>query len=263
MNCSDIIHLILIIIAIIYPFGLSIRNKSVSWKRGEEKQKISDIDELISDSQRKELSIIDSLNGATKNDQYSYMIRSIRDGILYSVGRHDWYESQRQNILRLIFQLASVVFVVFGLIFGLYKDPNSTTLIFVGSAAFASLMFICLGLYIYNMELDGDRPYRLVSDIKIRYFRYNLSNESPEDQKTSRDLAVEEISKRESFIRRVINLSSVGDLIREDLEQLYILHVLQRSKQKSLSQLRYTLFNFTVSLIMLVVVSIIFFVINL
>jgi hypothetical protein len=95
---------------------------------------------------------------------------------------------------------------------------------------------------LYDAELDQDRPYRMVSDVRYWFFRYSLPDRGRRaGEADAATLATEVVKEREKYFDRVLANSSLPISIREDLEQLFILHVLQRYKQQSLQAMRWVL----------------------
>jgi hypothetical protein len=99
-------------------------------------------------------------------------------------------------------------------------------------------------LWLYNSQLDAARSYRAVADIRSWFFRYNLPD-------SSKSAIVDVLNERSRFFNRVVELFGghkgerrLTNLVREDLEQLFILFALQRHKHESLAQMRWTLTYF-------------------
>jgi hypothetical protein len=113
----------------------------------------------------------------------------------------------------------------------------------LGGFIVLSVISIAWSAWLYNSELDKDRPYRSVSDIRFWYYRYNLPARSAlisaGESLLSQAQAV--LEERKIFFDRISDNLKVGESMREDLEQLFILQVLQRYKSESLSQLRWLL----------------------
>ena len=109
-----------------------------------------------------------------------------------------------------------------------------------------SVLLAVFGIWIallrYNAELDGDRPYRLVSDIRFWYFRYNIPTHSESVSGGSvLNSAGSVLRERANFIDRISKNFTLKNSIREDLEQIFILQVLQRYKSESLTRMRWSL----------------------
>lgn len=222
-------------------------------RRGIDRDKIQ---QLIDDQQSIEVGIVGHVPTSPTFDEQNYFVTKIHNSIQYAIGRHDWYERQRINIYQLTLAAASFMFVICGLALGVDKSIP----FHFGFFAFFSLLIAIIGivfaLWRYNAELDGDRPYRSISDIRFWYFRYNLPNHS--DNKGSQDnidQAKNVLNQRNAFFERVRENLNLDQSLREDLEQLFILQVLQRYKSESLTKMRWGLIYMVAAFCVLIVLS--------
>lgn len=189
-----------------------------------------------------ELASLESLDGAEALEHRNYLYNKIDKAIDYAIGRHDWYENQRLNILQLSLATSTVIFATCGLAIN-HFDPAP---IEIKSFCILSVVLAIFGVWVallrYNAELDGDRPYRSVSDIRFWYFRYNIPQHS-DASKHSKLLtsARKVLEERKLFIERVADNFNLKESVREDLEQIFILQILQRYKSESLTRMRWTL----------------------
>jgi len=197
---------------------------------------------LVKKQKIDEINIIQALSSAKSFDEQTYFLNKIQSAIQYAIGRHDWYERQRLTIFQLTLAAASFMFVICGLALEVEIISAFQTGYFVFFTLFIAIVGVASALYLYNSELDGDRPYRSVSDVRFWYFRYNLPDHpraKKEDSNTNQAAAV--IKQRKTFFERIAEYGTLDESIREDLEQLFILQVLQRYKSASLTRMRWTL----------------------
>lgn len=239
-----------ILILGIFLIVVTIRPKGI-WQIGkmleQDDESRGKIASIVDIAQKREINTINSLIkkfvNTTDEINEIYLKDKISNSIDYAIKRHDWYEDQRFRIFQFIIAVSTVILTVVGLsIDSQFITQNRLHVILFG-LIFIALTSIILSSYIYNAELDGDRSYRLVSDIRFWFFRYNLPEHSDkaDSQSALVERAKEVLSQRERFFDRASENFNLDKSIREDLEQIFILHTLQRYKSESLSQLRWLL----------------------
>ena len=161
--------------------------------------------------------------------------------IKYMIGRHDWFEEQRFRIFQIILSVATASLSILGWTVESasdgHKPPIGSYWPLLATAAFAFLAAI----HRYNRELDADRPYRSTADIRFWFFRYNMRDSKTFSDKPKPDLDKAErvILERKAFVERTIGSFSIEGSLREDVEQLFILQLLERAKSESLTLLRW------------------------
>jgi hypothetical protein len=201
----------------------------------EEKLKALQEDEV----QRINKELLSHVDEAERNG--SYQLNKIGSAITNAIGRHDWYEQQRQTVFTNVVAITGLLLTVLG-----FSVDNITFgskyICIVLSTAVVLIVALFRIVYLYDAELDQDRPYRMVSDIRYWFFRYSLPDRGKRAHEAPAATLVEEVIKeREKYFDRVLANSELPHSIREDLEQLFILHVLQRYKQQSLQAMRWVL----------------------
>lgn len=192
---------------------------------------------------------------------HDYFIKKLFAAIDYAVKRHDWYEDQRSRVFQSALTLLSAVLAVIAVVSKAgtpLSDPYPLMLVFFAVGTSVALVRM---LWLYSVELNADRPYRLVSDIAFWYFRYNLPSSSTALTPEGATAAARNVlNERKRFFDRITQHVPLAKSMREDLEQLFILHVLQRAKSESLSKmqwvLNYFLFFACVQVVLLVVLSV-------
>jgi hypothetical protein len=160
----------------------------------------------------------------------------------YAIKRHDWYEDQRSRVFQIILGISALALTVAG--FFLKSLPHFVPLYCSVAGLFLVILIsLIAAVFYYNKELDADRPYRSISDIRFWFFRYNLplhssAGKSSSDIRTSAEAVTGE---RRRFLERISENFDPYTSLREDLEQLFILQVLQLYKTESLTRLRWLL----------------------
>jgi len=201
------------------------------------------IDKLKSEIKDSELRVLNSrvAKPAAEPDQFSRIQDKLFRAIDYAIRRHDWYEDQRFRIFQTVVGVATLALTFSGFFL---KDLQPKVHYYLPFAGLFLLIFIALvaALFQYNKELDADRPYRLISDIRFWFFRYNLAQHSSVfsgPNIKARANAVAEMRRR--FFDRIGEVLESYAGMREDFEQLFILQVLQLYKNESLKRLRWLL----------------------
>jgi len=220
------------------------------WKMG---RRLSDNDNIktsVERTQKEELSIIEQNITNNVTDDGSYQLSKIGSAIDYAIGRHDWYENQRSVIFRYLLTVSGLVFTGIGIYAKVYNTLTHFEIFAILSIGITVVIAVFVALHFYNSELDQDRPYRLVSDICHWYFRYPLPKRAAHvgERLDIENIANEVLAERDSYMKRVMKFTSLSKSIREDLEQLFILHVLQRYKHESLSKMRW-LFSYFIGML--------------
>jgi hypothetical protein len=109
-------------------------------------------------------SFSDKLSSLSPVDKLKYAGDRISKAIDYASRRHDWYEDQRAKMFQGTVTISSAIFIVAGIA----KDFSNHG-VPIALLGFLAIALIGLGfaVYYYNSELDSNRSYRLVSDIRI------------------------------------------------------------------------------------------------
>ena len=188
--------------------------------------------------------------------------------ILYTIGRHDWYDVHQHRLLNIgiAFIAASLALSTFML--AIVSKISLVTQI-LGSVTVFCIFGTGLILVIYyNRRLARDHPYRKIVDIRSWYFIYNfpsglkdaLSKEFDEAKKQIK----ETIDAYEVFLRRWLEFSSDQDkFIEEDLEQVFILQLLQSYRYQAVKFMSKILFYGICATILFAFLTIISYVVGL
>ena len=246
MLTSVIIQSVVVILFLILLF----ERPDGHWKTHSRKRSLpeaaSTIKKMVSEAQAAEIALLKTLivdeKDTSPSDKLKYFSEKVSAAINYAISRHDWYEEQRFRLFRTILVIATSIFALLGLAVSAKLSENSAVAISMIGFLLIALVSIFFAITWFNGELDQDRPYRSVSDIRFWYFRYNLpehSENSSAGDGINQARAV--ISERRRFFDRIHKNFCLENSFREDFEKLFILHVLQRSKSESLSKLRWLL----------------------
>jgi len=185
-----------------------------------------------------------SANAAPPDNSAKVFSDKLSRAIDYAIKRHDWYEDQRSRVFQIIVAICSIMLTVIGFTIKAANGQTAATFLPIILNTVSSLI---IAIYYYNIELDADRPYRLVSDIRFWFFRYNLPQAGTFVERQDRESAKAErvLLERKEFFSRLTSDFSATKSLREDTEQLFILQLLQRSKSESLQKLRW-LMSYTI-----------------
>jgi uncharacterized membrane protein len=190
----------------------------------------------------------------------AYQSNKLNTAIQYAISRHDWYEEQRTKIVNNTLSTATVVgaaIAAFGHDFSKLSLSQKSTVLNIALTTAIAIFVVVLK---YQSQLDRDRPYRLVSDIRYWFFRYSLPGPATEIEGRIDyfHIATEQLNERKKYFDRLLENFELEKSIREDMEQLYILHVLQRYKSDSLQEMRW-IYTYFVLLVALGFTAFIFF----
>ncbi len=160
--------------------------------------------------------------------------------IEYAIDRHDWYENQRNRF-------ATVALTMLGfagaLMIGM-GDPAKYNLTFrvFGTAFVVSIVVTSLVVLREYMKVsEASHPYRKLADIRSWYFRYVASNNFADDLNSlsNEETKRAELKKlgetlRDFVIKWQEYSSNKSGFVKEDLQQVFILYLLQNYRQRNL-----------------------------
>jgi hypothetical protein len=218
------------------------------WNTRNARLQVADIAETARAAERALLAPLTAALTREQPDQtaYDYFVKKLFAAIDYAVKRHDWFEDQRSRIFQTTLTLLSAVLAVVAIIakVGVNKP---LPLILLITAAGTSIVFVKMA-WLYSKELNADRPYRLVSDVVFWFFRYNLPSTPMGGftAETAKAAATKVLEERKRFFDRVTEHFPLFKSVREDIEQLFILQVLQHYKSESLTKMQWLLNYFII-----------------
>ncbi len=181
------------------------------------------------------------LKGATLYDKDKIIERLYRM-ILYTLGRQDWYDNRMHRLLNIgiAFIATSVALATF--MSAVNPHIQLITRIF-GWLTTGCIFSIGISLTsYYNSKLARDHPYRKIVDIRSWYFIYNFpsglkDNISKNFEETKKQVE-ETIDAYRVFLNRWLEYSSEQDkVIEEDLEQVFILQLLQKYRYQAVKNM--------------------------
>ena len=167
--------------------------------------------------------------------------------ILYAVGRQDWYDDRQHRLLNIGLALiaGSGALAVFGANIVTYLPPLSMRF---GLVLLLSVLGTGIGLvYSYRRQIARDHPYRKLVDIRSWYFIYTfpspLKDSLSKKFSRAKQQIEETIEAYRACLNRWLEWSPDQDrFIEEDLEQVFILQLLQRYRYQGVKTMSRTLF---------------------
>lgn len=159
----------------------------------------------------------------------------------YAAKRFDWYEEQRFKFLQVAMAFITVTAGLSGFLANVRTSMTKPALT-ISFVALGILLFTGLKLMqLYNAFRNIKYPYREVADIRSWYFKYNfetlpanLSSDTTEAAKQ-----VDEVGQAyTAFATRWAEYTNKEKaFIEEDLQQVFILHLLQSYRHKNLESM--------------------------
>jgi len=176
-------------------------------------------------------------------DAFDYFTKKLLVAIDYAIKRHDWYEEQRSRLFQTSLTLMTGILTIVALVVRSGSSPAIQARVCLWILGIITIVAALRAVLLYDMELDRDQPYRLIADIRFWYFRYSLPSASStsSDGDQAEDAAQHVATERTRFVDRLLANAALPESLREDMEQLFVLHTLARSKSESLSAMRWTL----------------------
>ena len=188
--------------------------------------------------------------------------------IEYAISRHDWYDDQRYRFLQIGLALMAAGAALLSAFSALSKTLMISIqafycLLAIGIAVFGTGLSL---VYLYNKGVARDHPYRKIVDISSWYFAYNFPSGLSDHLSSSQDLAKKQVKESfdclERFFGRWLQLAKENQgFLKEDLEQAFILLLMQRYRYQQVKQMSSTLFlgMVTATLLILLTLGVFFF----
>jgi len=167
--------------------------------------------------------------------------------INYVIDRHDWYSDQRNLFMQIgigLLAASSTVAVVFA---QFAKSFNSITLFITWAAILSIFSTGMVLLYLFNRGVERNHPYRKIVEIKSWYFKYNFPSGLKDYLSSNKCFAKNQIKEivngKIDFLEKWLKLAKTPNgLIKEDLEQVFILQILLRYRSQQLKTMSRSLF---------------------
>jgi hypothetical protein len=187
--------------------------------------------------------------------------------INYTISRHDWYDAQRNQFL----QIGLALMAVGASLGAILVNSGKTWYISIYTLALVIALVLSIflsglyQLYLYNKGIQRDYPYRQIADIRSWYFKYNFPKGLEDNLSKDFSIALEQVKKvkenLENFYDRILEYADdKNSFIKEDLEQVFILLLLQRYRNQQVKSMSNALFNSMTIVTILLVFTILAFI---
>jgi len=166
--------------------------------------------------------------------------------INYAIGRYDHYANLRHKYLTLGLSIIGVGATLIGVSTNFFGTINFVSEVLV-ILSFISLLISGLKIvFVYNKYTTADYPYRKIVNIQSWYFKYKLGEKSSLSLSNVYSKAfkqVEYVTKDylKGLYSWVDKANSKNYFIKEDLEQVAILHLLQKYGRDCVERMKKTL----------------------
>lgn len=167
--------------------------------------------------------------------------------IQYSIGRQDWYDNHQHRMLNIGIAFVAASFALGTFIIAISSNVSLLTSILGGMTALCTLGTGASLIFYYNRGLARDHPYRRIADIRSWYFIYNfpsgLKDTIGKGYKEAKKQVEETINAYEAFLKRWLEYCPDRNrFIEEDLEQVFILQILQMYRYQAVKAMSKILF---------------------
>lgn len=166
--------------------------------------------------------------------------------ISYAIDRHDWYEDQRGKLFHAALGMLGFI-AASAAILHLVDDGNLWFKIPFGFSLIALGTTSIRLIYLYTEVSEKNHPYRKISDIRSWYFRYVLGDGLVDDLDAilcdeDKQVAIDEVAENfKTFLERFKQFYEGNKFIFEDLQQVYIIFILQKYRQENLKKMYQTI----------------------
>jgi hypothetical protein len=175
--------------------------------------------------------------GATEPVDFPQLRERLWQMIQYAIGRHDYYERVRRDFLTIGLGLVGAATALEAILLKPGESPARSWFLIVGGIVLALTGLALVFRYVY--ETSPDYPYRNLADIRSWYHHYNLSGKNSFSVRSGTEtVQANQESTRDQLMKfaetwllwaspKTFNVSFVA----EDLEQVFILYLLQQYKR--------------------------------
>lgn len=157
----------------------------------------------------------------------------------YAIKRHDWYEDQRSKTLSLGLALLGLSGFLVG---GLLSQSVESLPFFWAFATLTLLSILITAVWIilqYGWGSQLTYTHRALADIRSWYFAYTIKSDGPDpdihDADKDEENKIKLIANWEAFLERWSEFRNRKNaFVVEDLQQVFVLFLLQNIKRQSL-----------------------------
>lgn len=207
-----------------------------------EESSINFIEEKKQELQKFELESIKDNFEKLSTDEIKDVHDRLYKMIDYAVKRQDWYADQCHRLLQIgLGLIASGVAII-----ALFSNLENLQIVTKILGGIEGLIFFFTGLKLtdlFNRSLAGNHPYRNLVNISSWFYYYNFPEEYSE-QNLSEDpnIAKEQVNQESDYIKNVFikfldQTTDKNKSIREDIEQVSVLFLLQKYKREKAQQM--------------------------
>jgi len=159
----------------------------------------------------------------------------------YAVKRFDWYEEQRFKFLQIALAMITVTAGLSGFLANVRTSMTKTALVISFVAIGVLLITGIKLLFLYNALRGITYPYRKIADIRSWFFKYNfdkLPAALSQDATEASAQIAEVATAYENFTSRWAEYATTDRaFIEEDLQQVFILQLLQAYRRDNLESM--------------------------
>ena len=212
-------------------------------KKDEEEQKKEFFKEAKSRAQKMKNELVKNANFYDADKISERLYRMIQ----YSIGRQDWYDNHQHRMLNIGIAFVAASFALGTFIIAISSNVSLLTSMLGGMTALCTFGTGIILIFYYNRGLARDHPYRKIVDIRSWYFIYNfpsgLKDTIGKGYEEAKKQVEETIDAYEVFLKRWLEYCPDRNrFIEEDLEQVFILQILQRYRYQAVKTMSKILF---------------------
>ncbi|ESY22419.1 MULTISPECIES: hypothetical protein [unclassified Mesorhizobium] len=161
--------------------------------------------------------------------------------IEYAVGRHDWYEDQRGKLFQAALGMLSFIAAAAAIVNSV--GGSRYFVFFLGLGLVVLGITACRLIVMYTHVSEKNHPHRKAADIKSWYYRYTVSGDVIDDLDDlfghdDKEAAVEDVRRNfRNFLKAISGSLDREVMLKEDLQQVFILYLLQNYRQTNLKKM--------------------------
>lgn len=196
------------------------------------------------------LKVQENLRALFENESFNNQEADIKERLYnminYAIGRFDYYSEQKHKFLNIGLSFIGVSATFIGI---LLSNSNSIPSFLKTCGYIDSVILSIAGvvmIFFYNSYMTPNYPYRKIMDIHSWYFKYKFSDKldyrlSKRKKKADRQL----LEVTQSYMSSVYNWTNKSKIknyfIKEDIEQVAILQLLQKYSWDCVTKMKTTM----------------------